>query len=186
MSGQTLPTRIWKWGAVIVLLLGLVITALVILYPIAYRQTILDWCNVYELDEYLVLSVIRTESHFRPQALSPVGAIGLMQIMPTTGQWIAEKNGIEGFAVDDLYKPETNIHLGSWYLRYLIDRFTDVDAALAAYNAGPGTVDGWIEHGSQLFPETASYIRRVRRTENIYQELYGLPILGPLLLAMQS
>ncbi len=186
MNRQTLPRRAAKLLAVIVLLLVLVIAGLKMLYPFAYRPTILASAELYKLDLHLLLSVIRTESRFRPRAVSSAGAIGLMQIMPTTGQWVAEKNGIEDFDVDDLYDPETNIRLGSWYLHYLIGRFADIKTALAAYNAGPGAVDRWRESKEEIFPETAEYVRRVKQTESVYRGLYTFPVLGPLLLAIPN
>ncbi len=186
MNRQTLLAGIVKWSGVILLLLVLAIAGLKLLYPFAYRQAILGWAETYQLDPHLILSIIRTESHFRPRAVSSAGAIGLMQIMPTTGAWVAEKNGIEGFAVDDLYDPETNIRFGSWYLHYLIGRFVDIETALAAYNAGPGAVDRWGESKDKIFPETAEYVRKVRKGEIVYRNLYTLPVLGPLLLAIPN
>ncbi len=186
MKRQTLPRTLAKWCAVMLILLVLVITGLKLLYPFSYRQPILAWAEVYQLDPHLILSVIRTESHFRPEAVSSAGAIGLMQIMPTTGAWVAEKSGIENFTVDDLYNPQTNIRLGSWYLHYLIGRFVDIETALAAYNAGPGAVDTWGKNKVQMYPETAEYIRRVRKNQSIYRNLYTLPIVGPLLLAIPN
>jgi len=110
--------------------------------------------------------------------------MGLMQIMPATGGWIAEKIGVDGFTEDKLNSPETNIRLGVWYLRYLIDRFGDVDTALAAYNAGPGNVERWGGDARMMFPETAEYVRRVKEGERVYRLLYTLPILGSLFRAL--
>lgn len=186
MNRQTLPLRIVVCFAVFLILLVFAIVGLKLLYPFPYRNAILASAKLYELDVHLLLSVIRTESRFRQQAVSPVGAIGLMQIMPTTGAWIADKKGIQDFHADDLYDPETNIHLGSWYLHYLIERFTDIETALAAYNAGPGAVDRWAESKGEMFSETAQFVRRVRKAESVYRNLYTLPVLRCLLLAMPS
>ncbi len=100
----------------------------------------------YKLDPYLIASIIHCESGNRPDAVSPDGALGLMQIMPTTGEWIAGKLQVENFHTDMLFEPSVNIRFGCWYLRFLMDRYDqDRQLAVAAYNAGHGTVDKWLE-----------------------------------------
>jgi soluble lytic murein transglycosylase-like protein len=105
------------------------------------------------LDPDLVHAVIRAESAYRPEAVSPKGAIGLMQVMPATGL---------RFGVADLSQPEGNLRAGTAYLRHLLDRFHNVPLALAAYNAGEGAV---IRHGKQIppYPETQDYVRIILR-----------------------
>lgn len=105
------------------------------------------------LDPDLVHAVIRAESAYRPEAVSPKGAIGLMQVMPGTGK---------RFGVSDLEQPEANLRAGTAYLRHLMDRFNNVPLALAAYNAGEGAV---MRHGNQIppFPETQGYVRSILR-----------------------
>jgi hypothetical protein len=106
----------------------------------------------YELDEELVSAVVRAESGYDPAAVSRVGAIGLMQLMPATA---AEME------VDDPFDPEQNLDGGVRYLKWMLDRFEgEVDLALAAYNAGPAAVDRY--GGIPPYPETRSYIRRVK------------------------
>lgn len=184
MNRQTLPARTARWLLLALLLFVLGIAGLKLLYPFPNWEEIHRWANVYSIDPSLVAALIRTESHFRPHAVSSAGAIGLMQIMPATGKWIADKIGVDGFTTSDLYDPGTNIHLGIWYLRYLIDRFGRVDAALAAYNAGPGNVERWQREGDEAFPETSEYVRRVQEGERAYRLLYTLPIIGSILRAM--
>ena len=88
--------------------------------------------------------MIFAESHFRDQT-SHAGAKGLMQLMPDTADFIAQKSGGTAFEQQDLATPQVNIAYGSWYLRYLLDRYDGSEPlALAAYNAGHGTVDGWL------------------------------------------
>lgn len=89
------------------------------------------------LDPLLVAGVIAVESSFRNHAVSPVGAVGLMQVMPATGAWFGEKIGQPGVRRDDLFDPELNVRLGVRYLAYLLERFGRLDHALVAYNAGP-------------------------------------------------
>lgn len=105
------------------------------------------------LDPELVHAVIRAESAYRPAAVSPKGAVGLMQVMPATGR---------RFGVSDLAQTEGNLRAGTSYLRHLLDRFDNVPLALAAYNAGEGAV---IRYGSQIppYPETQNYVRSILR-----------------------
>lgn len=152
-----------------------------LLYPLRYEDEIKAWADNYSLDLYLVAAVIRAESRFDPRARSHAGAIGLMQIIPTTGEWIAAQIGEEGFTVEDLYAPEVNIRFGTWYLHYLLDRFGDMDVVLAAYNAGPSNAVRWQAGEGTIFPETAHYIERVNRGQISYRTFYSLPWLGQLL-----
>ena len=146
-------------------------------YPLAYETEIATWSAEYAIDEYLVCAVIRAESSFDAEAVSPVGAVGLMQVMPSTGQWAAEKIGIPDYTEDMLSDPATNIRIGCWYLGYLGGLF-DADArkVLAAYNAGPANVREWLETDSALqdipFEETEKYLERVQINYEIYKGLY--------------
>lgn len=103
------------------------------------------------LDPALVDAVVRAESAYRPQAVSPKGAVGLMQVMPDTGR---------RFGVRDLEDPDSNLKAGTAYLGYLLDLFSDLSLALAAYNAGEGAV---ARHGNRIppYPETQAYVRDV-------------------------
>ncbi len=184
MNRQTQPTRIARWIVIALLLFILTVAGLKLLYPFPYRTQITHWTSKYKIDSYLVAAIIRTESHFRPHAVSSAGAIGLMQIMPATGEWIAGKIRIEGFTASGLSDPATNIRLGTWYLRYLIDRFGDTSTALIAYNAGPGNAERWRTSDDAVFPETSEYVRRVRSGERVYRSLYTLPMIGSLFRAL--
>lgn len=106
------------------------------------------------LDPALVHAVIKTESAYRPEAVSPKGAVGLMQVMPATGR---------RFGVSDLDRPESNLKAGTTYLRHLLDRFDNVSLALAAYNAGEGAVRRF---GNAIppYPETRGYVQEVLRS----------------------
>ena len=92
----------------------------------------------------------------------------MMQIMPTTGMWIAEQIDIHGPATNELMNPSLNIRLGAWYLRYLLDRFDSADAALIAYNAGPTHADRWEGNLELAFTTTQQYIRRIHLFLPIY------------------
>ncbi len=153
-----------------------------LLYPFRYGEALHYWAAQNRLDPSLVAAVVRTESRFRPGAVSRSGAIGLMQITPQTGRWIAGQLKEASFTVEELYNPQVNLRFGTWYLRYLLDRFPgDVDLALAAYNAGPSTVAHWQEEGAPYYPETAAYVDRVNRNRSAYRLLYATPVISAIL-----
>ena len=154
-------------------------------YKLAYEEEILASAEEFDLDPCLVCGVIFTESAFRQNAKSGVGALGLMQLMPATGLEEAELLGIEGVTEQRLTEPALNIRLGCNYLRKLLDEFGTESVALAAYNAGPGRVRQWLkeygkkEDGSILYipyPETSKYVSRVQSAKGVYGRLY--PALG--------
>ncbi len=150
-------------------------------YRLAYEEEILASAEEFDLDPYLVCGVIFTESAFRPEAKSGVGALGLMQLMPATGLEEAELLKIEGVTEVRLTEPALNIRLGCNYLRKLLDEFGTESVALAAYNAGPGRTRQWLkeygtkEDGSILYipyPETSKYVGRVQSAKSVYEKLY--------------
>lgn len=125
----------------------------------ALARTVVTEAMRHELDLGLVMAVMHVESRFNSFAVSPVGALGIMQIMPPTGKELAEKHGVEWIGVQTLFDPHVNVRLGVAYLKQLIDRFDDVDAALAAYNWGPGHISGRIRRGRALpteYPQLVS------------------------------
>ncbi len=150
-------------------------------YKLLYQEEIITFSEEFDLDPYLVCGVIFTESGFRPQAKSSVGALGLMQLMPATGLEEAELLEIDGVTEQRLSEPALNIRLGCNYLRKLLDEFGAEKVALAAYNAGPGRVRQWLKEygrkddGSILYipyPETSKYVDRVESAKNVYKKLY--------------
>lgn len=148
------------------------------LYPLEYKDYITRYSEEYELDPYLVCAVINAESSFNSDVESHKGAVGLMQIMPSTGEWVAGKIGIENYSEVILTDPETNIRIGCWYLHYLDGLFDgNDDYVIAAYNAGQGKVKEWIESDAQLedipYPETKNYLEKVKTFYEIYQGLYS-------------
>ena len=146
-----------------------------VLYPMAYAEEIAEAAELSGLDAALVAAVVRCESRFRPGVVSPRGAVGLMQIMPETGAWIAEQTALSDFDVDRLDEPELNLRLGTWYLRFLLDRFGDRDDALAAYNAGPARAEQWTSGEGTVFPETRAFVARVRGSLPIYRLYFCVP-----------
>lgn len=118
------------------------------IYPLRYEESIVRYSVEHGVDPYLVISVIKVESNFSPKVVSKQGAIGLMQLMPKTALWAAEKMEIKNIKVEDLQNPDLNIRIGAWYLASLLDEFNgNITLALAAYNGGRGNVAKWIQKG---------------------------------------
>lgn len=153
-------------------------------YPFPYKEEIHQAGIQYQLNTNLVLAIIKNESKFEANAISANGAMGLMQIMPDTGKWIATQTKKEAFHTKMLLDPNTNIRFGSWYLSELNAEFYQNDIlVLAAYNAGRGNVQewikkyGWNKNFSNIneipFPETQVYIRRILHDKQMYAKYYS-------------
>jgi soluble lytic murein transglycosylase len=143
-------------------------------YPLEYKQIVRGHARNYNLDPALLAAVIYQESKFKADARSSSGAIGLMQLLPTTAKGIAIHTGGSRFEVDDLYDPEINVRYGAWYLRHLLQKYGDERTALAAYNAGQDNVDRWRAAGREIaFAETRHYVDRVEELKGIYRRAYG-------------
>ena len=143
-------------------------------YPLHYEHIIASHSQNYEIDGALLAAVIYRESEFDPDAVSVSGAVGLMQLLPTTAAGIATFTGGSAFEPDDLYDPELNVRYGAFYLKRLLGRYGDLDLALAAYNAGQATVDGWLESSSGIaYAETREYVSDIVRIREVYRRSYG-------------
>ena len=143
------------------------------MFPIKYKDIVVGVSEKYDLEPALVYAVIKAESDFEKDASSSVGALGLMQILPSTAKWIAEEKD-EAFKKENLFSAEVNIEYGCFYLRYLFDKFDDLDIVVCAYNAGETKVRDWIENGKLVenridYAETMGYLRKVRRFYKIYK-----------------
>ena len=150
--------------------------------PLRHEDVIRQQAADKDLDPALIAGVIYTESRFRDQT-SPAGAKGLMQILPSTADYIARKSGGTQFEQGDLATPQINIAYGSFYLRYLLDKYDDDEVlALAAYNGGEGQVDQWRAdakaRGEELavkdipFTETREYVGKVITARDGYRREY--------------
>lgn len=144
-------------------------------YPLHYSAIVRGHAAHYDLDPAFLAAVIEAESKFNPNARSSAGAVGLMQLKPSTAKGIAQYTGGGNFHVSDLTNPEINVRYGAWYLRHLLDRYHDDERlALAAYNAGEENVDHWqSEHRGIQFDETRDYVAKVERLKKIYRRAYG-------------
>lgn len=150
------------------------------IYP--YKDIIIKYANENGLEVSLLTAVIISESKFYYSAESHRGAKGLMQLMPETAKWVAEKIGHENFSEEQLLDPETNIKLGSWYLASLKKEFNGNEILmLAAYNAGRGNVNEWITSNGWKrdfndieeipYPETKVYVEKVLMRKQFYEDL---------------
>lgn len=178
--------RAWLLPALLLcclLLLAGGVVATRLLYPLRYEQYVEQYSAEYKLPPALVYGVIRTESRFRPQAVSSIGARGLMQITEQTFDWAKWRMGDEVTEYDALFDPETNIRYGCFILSLLLQEFENPEAALAAYHAGWGSVKKWLgdaQHSADgvtldsiPFANTARYVPDVCRAMGVYARLYG-------------
>lgn len=146
-------------------------------FPRPYRDVV----EKSGLDETLVYAVMKAESGFEEESFSSAGAVGLMQLMPATAEFVCRMNGLE-YEFERLTDGEYNTRLGCLYLAYLLRRFECIDTTLAAYNAGEGTVTEWLKNseysldGKTLknipYEETARYVKKVEKFRKIYQFFY--------------
>lgn len=159
------------------------------IYPTEYSEYVYKYSQEYNIDPNLVFAIIKTESNFNPDAGSHAGALGLMQLMPDTFDWLQQyKNGEITMDTAQLYNPEINIQYGCIFLEFLLEKYTVEETAVAAYNAGFGAVDGWLEDsnystdGETLYyipyPETAAYVEKVENAKNCYESSTE-PVIDP-------
>ncbi len=154
-----------------------------IFYPMPNRDLVFSTAREYQVDPYLVFAIIRAESKYETNAESPVGAKGLMQIMPETAAEIANKMGKEDFKTEDLHDPAVNIPMGCWYVKKLQDEFDgSIPLSVAAYNAGRGNVQEWLRKGlwdgnpkameGIPYSETRQYVHNVMKNYEAYKAIY--------------
>jgi soluble lytic murein transglycosylase len=154
-------------------------------YPQAYWDSIQTYAKKYKQDPYFVAAIIREESQFNTEAQSPVGARGLMQVMPSTGAQVAKQIKAPGFDRDKLFDSDTSIMIGTWYIGRLMKRFKgDPLFVAAAYNAGPEAVAQWLKQNGNSkdreafvesipYMETRGYVKKVMRNYAEYKRIYG-------------
>jgi len=160
-------------GTLVVLYVSLL--GMRVLWPIDFQDAIRHEAEMRGLPPDLVAAVAYAESRLRADAVSPRGAIGMMQIMPATAMWIAESLDEPVPSSEDLANAKLSLRYGTWYLAHLLDRFGDTESALAAYNAGPTAVDTWRASGSDPFPETEAFVKRTLAARAIYRFYFAFP-----------
>ena len=157
-----------------------------IMYPKTYSEIVSTYAEEYNVEENLIYAVIKAESNFDSNAVSNREAIGLMQIVEETAIDVAKQNQIDVDTeniTEELMDIDNNINIGTKYLSTLLTQYGNMEIALAAYNAGIGTVNNWIEKqviqadGSDIenipYKETNNYVRKILRDYRVYNELYG-------------
>ncbi|HKX00782.1 MAG TPA: transglycosylase SLT domain-containing protein [Bryobacteraceae bacterium] len=155
-----------------------------LLFPLPYQNDLVRNARLQNLDPYMVAALIRQESEFNPGAISHKSAYGLTQIMPATGRQLARRDGVRRFRSSMLFRPSTNLKLGSRYLRSMLDQWGGKwEQTLASYNAGKNRVlewSGWdsFQEPAEFvetipFTETRDYVQAVLRNAAIYKRLYG-------------
>jgi len=150
-------------------------------YPLEYTDIIEINAREYNVEPELIASVINVESSYNKYSLSNKGAVGLMQILPSTAKWVCKRIGKEEEKID-LFEPSINIQIGSYYLSYLLNYFGSEDLAICAYNAGMGNVKKWLSivdcsvDGKKLenipFKETDNYLKMVKKNKSIYKNKF--------------
>ena len=153
-------------------------------HPLKYKTEIINYANENNLNPALIASVINVESSFNENAKSNKNAIGLMQVKLTTANYINTLTNTEKIDETDLYVPTKNIKIGTLYLRYLIDKFENINTALASYNAGETRVRSWLNSGIYSldgktlnyipFEETRNYVEKVNKNMKFYEKLFKI------------
>lgn len=177
---------VWTMIIAAVLVIG---TGYQYLAPWPYRQTFFREASANHLSPFLVAAVARVESRFRPDVVSRRGAVGIMQLMPSTASWIRQQTKNSEPVPEDLSDPAVSIHLGTWYLEHLLTLFHgNLILCLAAYNSGPRTVQSWLKSGvlrpygtdyrAIPYLETKNFVHRVLFFERIYRLMYGWQTIG--------
>lgn len=148
-------------------------------YPLAFESEIAASAERHQVNPYLVAAVINEESGFDEETVSAAGAVGLMQVMPSTAEDMRQRGRVSEEVVGgrDLDEPAANIEYGTAYLRYLVERYHEVETALAAYNAGLRYADEWAASDADIrdaieFSETRHFVVRVVRARERYEEIY--------------
>ena len=174
----------------LIVLVAIILTIIVVIcinnlmiksmYKKEYSEYVSKYAKEYDVDENLIYALIKAESNFEADAVSIKNAQGLMQLMYATAEDVARRKGIE-LTEENILTPEVNINIGTYYISTLLEKYKCIEVALAAYNAGSGNIDKWIDNGTIKadgsdienipFKETNTYVRKIMRDYKIYMEL---------------
>ena len=155
-------------------------------YPQKYSEYVTKYAELYNVPEDVIYATIKVESSFDPEAISIAGARGLMQMLPSTFEWLTTDEHLgENLTPNLLYDPEVNIRYGTYYLKYLYTKFNyNWNTACAAYNGGEGNVSKWLEDDNysdgegnlvdfpKSFSETQNYVKKIAHAREMYLKLY--------------
>lgn len=167
--------------AILTVFLGANVVKMRYVYPLKYKNEIIEFSKKYDVDKFLVFAVVNVESKFNPTAKSSKGAMGLMQITPKTGEYISTLLDVkQGYNLEDV---NTNLEFGTYYLSYLAGKFEDVDTVICSYNAGEGRVNEWLKNeslskdGKKLdqipYSETREYLKKIKKSLENYKKIYS-------------
>ena len=183
-SSKLRDGRVFIVILILALVLGVVANAVIDtiyrwVFSEKYHSIVNKYAEQHSVPEQLVFAIIKVESNFDPSVVSSAGAMGLMQMLPSTYEWLTTKLG-DNYSKDDLYDPETNIRYGTYYLQYLYSRFGTWEKAIIAYNWGEGNFseflnnEGYTEGDYDSIPatETKNYVKKVMHHWEKYKELY--------------
>lgn len=181
--------RVLRLGILLLFTAFLAAVALIIIFnsretelPMEYDEIIEKVAYEEGIADHVLYAVIYTESSFDKDAVSSAGAVGLMQLLPDTAEWLCGREGVE-YSADMLTDPEFSIRYGTKYLMILYDRYDNWDAAHAAYNAGFTRVDSWLDEGIAVISDDGqltgipiasvdAYVNKIRETrEKYYKQL---------------
>lgn len=178
--------RTYAFLLIIVLLLLYMFSSQIeeMIYHVDYKEEISQSASKYNVDPLLIAAIIRVENNYKAEGTSNKGALGLMQLMPETARWIKEMGNIGSSLDDDLQDITVNINMGAWYLNWLLNYYDGhLNYAIAAYNAGQGTVNKWREtnvwDGSESnitdipYGQTKHFVKRVLYYYQKYHKVYG-------------
>lgn len=158
--------KVYQYILFLIAIIIIIAGVLYLYFPLKYYNVVFMKSSKYGIDPFLVMAVIKAESNFDPNAISKVGAIGLMQLMPQTAEYIAKKIGYIDYQISN---PQINIEMGCWYLANLMSNYKgDVDNVLAAYNGGNYSKDTLMKNLS-----IKKYVEKVKKYWMAYKFLYS-------------
>ena len=183
-------SKIFNVKAVLLILVAAIVLGLLLSFAISlverliyredFKELVFEYADKYAVPRELVFAVIKAESDFDPNAKSHAGAIGLMQMLPSTAKWLAEEHLNDNPLFISLYTPSTSIKYGTYYLQYLFSKFGSWEKAIIAYNWGEGNFSSFIEengytegkYSSIPVKETRNYVKKVMDNWEKYKEIY--------------
>lgn len=188
------PTKNYVKLLLALLILSIVLVIIIVnsvslvlqtVYPKEYSDIIETYAEEYDIDKALLYALVECESGFDKNAVSLVGAKGLTQITPETFKWLQTKTG-ESYTEDDLFEPEVSVKYGAFFLDLLLEEFGDTKTALAAYHAGRGQVNEWLENPEYSkdsktldeipFEDTSQYAEKVMKVKDRYCKIYKMEV----------